>query len=341
MNEETTQITPITEEEIQITPITEEEIKKASMSTLPTRPNSNGLYGETKLTPQMLKVRMDALSLLAISKLNEIIKGMAADGKVANTIKFNHDGDEYSLAELFAMIFSANTSDVMLSDILKVEYTEDGDITLISLNKALEKILYSLQSSYATRLAVNLVDANTVRIELENKNGSALQGYDIDMKVNSGRIIDKAVTTEKLADSAVTTSKLKDSAVTEAKLEDKAVTADKLADDIIEKLSNTFKDVSYNSDNGYLTFTDNKGNTKTIDLPLELIVKDGEYDDKENEEAIVLKLASGGKIRIPVNDLIDTIDNRFGNVEDALDEIIKDQEEIIANQENLIGGVVE
>lgn len=335
MSEETTQITAITESEetTKLTPITEKEKNDARMSTLPTRPNSNGLYGETKLTPQMLKDRMDALALLAIDKINAIIDGMQADGEVAKRIKFkNGEGKyEYSLAELFAMIFSANASGYMLSDILKVEYAEDGDITLISLNKSLEKILNSLKIGYATSLTASFDETEKYMlcIQLLNKNGvDLLENFKIDMSVNSDRIIDKAVTTEKLADRAVATSKLADG----------AVTTDKLDSNVSDKLNSAFKQVKYDASNRHLTFTDSNGVNVTIDLPLELIVNSGEYDDTENEEAIVLTLANGEKIRIPVNDLIDTIDNRFGNVEEALAAIIKDQEEIIAIQENLIGG---
>ena len=313
--------------------IKDSEIKEKSVSTLPTRPNSQGLYGETKLTPQMLKERMDALPLLALEKINEIINGMGADGAVAKTIKFKNGEDEYSLAELFAMIFSANDSKVMLSDILKtdVEITENGTTTLLSLNRALTKILNSLQSDYATSLTASFDDTETYMlcIRLLNKNGEdLLNDFKIDMRVNSDRIIDESVTTSKLKDAVVSTSKLADKSVTEAKLDS----------NVSDKLNSAFKSVSYNAENGHLTFTDNAGDKHSIALPLELIVSSGEYDDTENNEAIVLTLANGDKIHIPVNDLIDTIDNRFGNVDEALDGIIAEQEAIIAIQNQLIGG---
>lgn len=321
----------MSEETTQIAPITEEKIKKAKMSTLPTRPNSNGLYGETKLTPQMLKERMDELPLLALDKINEIIKGMGAGGAVAKTIKFKHEDKEYSLAELFDMIFSANDSNVMLGDILNVEITENGTTTLLSLDSALTKILYSLQTEYATSLSASFDDTETYMlcIRLLNENGEdLLNDFKIDMRVNSDRIIDESVTTSKLKDAVVSTRKLADKSVTEAKLDS----------NVSDKLNSAFKQVKYDASNGHLTFTDSNGANVTIDLPLELIVSGGEYDDTENNEAIVLTLANGEKIRIPVNDLIDTIDNRFGDVEEALDAIIEEQKAIIAIQENLIGG---
>ena len=121
--------------------IKDSEIKEKSMSTLPTRPNSNGLYGETKLTPQMLKERMDALALLAIDKINELICGMQVGGDVAKTIRFKNgeEGVEYSLEELFSMIFEPEG----LSNLLKtsIEITENGEQRSLSLNTVLNDIV--------------------------------------------------------------------------------------------------------------------------------------------------------------------------------------------------------
>ena len=164
----------MSEETTQITPITEEEIKEASMSTLPTRPNSNGLYGETKLTPQMLKERMDALALLASKKINEIINGMGAGGAVANTIKFKHGEDEYSLAELFAMMFEAENGigDILVTSIrasdLATETQPETD-EYITLNVALENLFSfsALFKQYEKSISENLetIEANKKDIE--------------------------------------------------------------------------------------------------------------------------------------------------------------------------------
>jgi hypothetical protein len=306
--------------------IKQTEIDSKKISNLPTRPNSAGLYGDKPFSANDLKGRMDALSLLAIDKLNEIIEGMAAGGEVAKTIKFKHDEVEYSLAELFAMIFSANG----LSDILKTnfEITDNGASKPLTLNVALSHINSTMQNQYAASLSINLTEGGSFFIRLLNKNGEILTSYILDMSVTSKRIVDGAVTTEKLANSSIT----------EEKIVDKNVTENKLSDAVSRKLNSAFKEVSYNAKNGCLTFTDSDGGEKTIDLPLELIVSSGAYDDTENEEAIVLTLANGEKIRIPVNDLIDTIDNRFGDVEKALDAIIEEQKAIIAIQNQLIGG---
>jgi hypothetical protein len=296
-----------------INKIEQTEIDSRKVSNIPTRPNSTGLYGDKPLSSKDLKERVDALSLLAISKLNEIIEGMAAGGEVAKTMKFKHGDNEYSLSELFSMIFKPENG---LSDVLKTSYGES-----LTLNSALANIMSAMQTEYATSLSASFDDTETYMlcIRLLNKNGEdLLNDFKIDMRVNSDRIIDKSVTTSKLADESVTEAKLNSN--------------------VSDKLNSAFKQVKYDASNGHLTFTDSNGVNVTIDLPLELIVNSGEYDDTENEEAIVLTLANGEKIRIPVNDLIDTIDNRFGDVEDALDTIIAEQEAIIAMQNQLIGG---
>ena len=164
----------MSEETTQITPITEEEIKEASMSTLPTRPNSNGLYGETKLTPQELKARMDALPLLALKKINDIINGMGADGAVAKSIKFKHGEDEYSLAELFSMMFKAENGigDILVTSIrasdLATETQPEAD-GYITLNVALENLFSfsALFKQYEKSISENLetIEANKKDIE--------------------------------------------------------------------------------------------------------------------------------------------------------------------------------
>lgn len=67
----------------------------------------------------------------------------------------------------------------------------------------------------------------------------------------------------------------------------------------------SYSDVSYASSTGILTFTTNGGDTKTIDLPLELLVEYGTYDSTTKK--IILTLANGDTIEIPVGDLVSDI----------------------------------
>src|SRR5690554_6142182 len=70
--------------------------------------------------------------------------------------------------------------------------------------------------------------------------------------------------------------------------------------------ANMLKDVSYNNVNGVLTFTRYDDTTKEIDLPLEYLVESGYYDEVANE--LVLVLANGSEIRIPVGNLLTDLD---------------------------------
>lgn len=69
--------------------------------------------------------------------------------------------------------------------------------------------------------------------------------------------------------------------------------------------SNLFdiKDVSYDEDSAVLTFTRHDDTKIIIDLPLEIALKDGYYDDSTKE--LVLVLMNNQEIRIPASGLID------------------------------------
>jgi hypothetical protein len=80
-------------------------------------------------------------------------------------------------------------------------------------------------------------------------------------------------------------------------------------DDLIpSKIKESFSDVSYEESTGKLKFTGNDGKTsKTVDLPLELLVSSGEYNSDTKQ--IELTLANKTDvIRIDLKDLADKID---------------------------------
>ena len=79
--------------------IKESDIKEKSMSGLPTRPNSVGLYGEKKMTPQDLKDRMDALPLLAIDVLNGLIDKIN-EGSITEDIPVLTTGEDEQVLTL-------------------------------------------------------------------------------------------------------------------------------------------------------------------------------------------------------------------------------------------------
>jgi len=123
--------------------------------------------------------------------------------------------------------------------------------------------------------------------------------------VVTGKIADSAVTTEKIAQAAVEEGKIKDGAVTTGKVNAGAITEVKLASGVSSKLNGAFKSISYNSSTGVLTLTKNNDNTVEIDLPTELIISTttpSYYDD--DTESIVLVLANGNEISIPLTTML-------------------------------------
>ena len=70
----------------------------------------------------------------------------------------------------------------------------------------------------------------------------------------------------------------------------------------IATINDVFKDVSYNGTTGVLTFTKKDGSTKSVDLPLELLIESGYYDSAT--EKLILVLANHDTIEIPVSDLV-------------------------------------
>ena len=80
-----------------------------------------------------------------------------------------------------------------------------------------------------------------------------------------------------------------------------------------------FVDANYNSVNGVITFDLADGDTKTIDLPTEMIF-DGEesYYDHETKELVMVFANSSGEVRIDFEDLADKILLKVGELETKL-----------------------
>lgn len=87
-------------------------------------------------------------------------------------------------------------------------------------------------------------------------------------------------------------------------LKEKLENLENYNDEEIRKLLNgSLKNVNYTASNGMLTFTKNDGSTISVDLPLELLIESGRYDEANKQ--IVLTLANGNVINIPISDLLD------------------------------------
>ena len=284
-----------------IHPIPETSIEAAKIENLQTRPNSQGLYGSQAFSPTKLKQRMDALPILAIDKVNEIIDEMKANGKVASTITFERDGNSYTLQGLFDAIFNG-----VLSELLTVNITSSDN------PDNLTTIIAKIKGD---------IDAN--KSELEDKIDEA--GEELYQFISGVRDVASGADAAVLALSGE---------ITDLTNSLGGVRAD---------VNNAFCDVSYDGETGVLTFSSKTGSI-SIDLPLEMIVKSGKYN--EDTQSIDLTLANGDELVIPVSGLLtdvnthieETVDNAvseaFGDIDTALDYIL-------AIQNKLIGGKAE
>lgn len=90
----------------------------------------------------------------------------------------------------------------------------------------------------------------------------------------------------------------------DASAEELRVKHNALIDALSAFAGNSFSAVSYNAADGKLQFTFGDGSVQVIDLPLELLIKSGDYDAET--QSIMLTLANGDKIVIPVAALVDT-----------------------------------
>lgn len=143
-----------------------------------------------------------------------------------------------------------------------------------------------------------------------------------DRSITAEKLLDGAVITRTIASKNVTTEKLADSAVTSAKIFSGAVSFDKLSANVANrflKLENqAFIDLHYDPATGVLSFTSVDGTVESVDLPLELITSGGYYDDTDGAEAVVLVLANGQEIRIPVDDLLKELIGYINTIHDGI-----------------------
>ena len=123
--------------------------------------------------------------------------------------------------------------------------------------------------------------------------------------ITTPKINDQAVTEEKLAPASVTESKIGKSAVTREKVYTGAIDETKLSTALLNRLlhleQEAFTNITYDQENGILTFTTTDGRVLSVNLPLELIVSGGRYDEKSQN--LVLTLSNGDEIQIPLDDV--------------------------------------
>lgn len=278
-----------------ITPIQESAIRKVSQ--LDNRPNVSGGYGQAKLSAEQLKAWFDAYPKVVREKVDEIIAAFSNKNRNGDYIALNlGDDDDKTLADLVNAIFNGEFAAKL---IVKIAENDEGENLIAALNG----IKGELSKQIATdKIAINAVTESKIAngaVTNDKIQASAVKDYHIE---------DRNITTTKIAQGGVETYNIAGGAVTGAKISTKAVEKTHLADDLGELIDQSFKAVSYDALSGDLIFTDNAGNEIKLELPLELFVRGGGYD--EARRTITLELASGQTIEIPVSDLVTDLAKR-------------------------------
>ena len=91
---------------------------------------------------------------------------------------------------------------------------------------------------------------------------------------------------------------------------------DKQLESLAQTAKNAFDEVRYNSTTGELSFSAPDGSVSTVDLPLELIVRGGSFNDATKD--IELSLASGEKLTIPLDIFAEKIANDIAGINNAI-----------------------
>lgn len=97
----------------------------------------------------------------------------------------------------------------------------------------------------------------------------------------------------------------KDGSLIKIKLAFDTTEVEKDITELTNKVNACIKTVSYNANTGILTFTKTDGKTETVDLPLELLINSGTYDNTNKQ--IILTLANLDTIKIPIGDILTEI----------------------------------
>ena len=192
-----------------------------------------------------------------------------------------------------------------------------------------ERFVNILPGSIGT-LDIGLRQIKSSNIGLQEIYGSAIDG--------KSHIVPESISIYELSDYCVGTSKINDNAITTNKILDGNVSQNKLSNEVVNRLNNfgrAFSEVSYNPDNGKLTFeTSEGGKTVVIDLPVEMLVTGGYYD--KDTKDIILVLKSGDKILIPLDDISSNLIEHVTEQVEILNSNMKKEHEQIMDSINLV-----
>ena len=280
-----------------------EQIYSNSMERYANRPGSASRYGRGGMTTEKVKAAYDALALLAIEKVNEVIDAINAAasaesiaGLIMTPIPTGElDGEYKTLYEVLTDLIDGD-----LAGYLKLNGLWDDD-----LYGEFEAIQSAIGEPSDTADAAGSLYARIAHVAqlIKNNADAVLKIYD---HVWSGKnIAEGAITGEKISAGAVSADKLATDSVTADKIAAGAVAREhiavgavnserlaagavgesKLDAAIVARINAAFRDVSYDVKTGVLTFVTAGGNAHTVDLPLELLISDGWYAAPYDEQS--------------------------------------------------------
>ncbi len=107
--------------------IKQSQIERAKVANLPTRPSRPSLYNAEFSSPDKLKARFDALPLLSVNRLNELID-LINNGKIGDEVPILTVGDGEEKQTFTIADLAKKITDGGMSEILKIT----DDVTLLS-----------------------------------------------------------------------------------------------------------------------------------------------------------------------------------------------------------------
>lgn len=277
--------------------ISSSEASKMSVSALAVRPNDASRFGQGGLSTKALQEWFDKLPNLVKDKFNEIAQ-MLASTDAAKYITLG--GEDNALGETlfdFLALFGPRgdgITDKNISDLIETLYQGEGDEGASS--RTLKDIVASICARLVTLksfagksvggISIYFEDDGSIGYKATDRDGNSVSLGKLD-PISKGGIGDGAVGFEKL----------------DSELGGRIVHVENFA----------FEAVSYNAETGVLTFKAKNGGEKSVDLPLELLVKSGYFDESERD--VVLVLANGDEVRIPFDAYVEKVTEDLREIE--------------------------
>ena len=269
------------------TEITANDAKKKGVTALALRPNDASRFGQGGLTADALKAWFDQLPKEIISKLNSVMKALnSSEGGKYIGIDAPIDAEVDNLHDFLALFGERGTglNDKSIADYIQTLYSEEGEAVAAS------RDLKTIIADIAARLESGKADHEALAELL----GSAFLMVDEDNNIT--------LDFDTGDDTVKTTAKIKP--VKTAGIKDGAVTIEKIAPNLRQTIEDTFYEVEYDSKTGNLKFN-SLGGSMSVNLPLEMVVSKGRFDEASKD--IVLVLNNGEEIRIPLDDFVDRV----------------------------------